>query len=154
MNDTYFDLGSLNRTAQSSTARIIIVILTFMLLIPTLMIAIIATIIYSVAPGIFNLIVVRPANSIWSTLLMLLLKSSDAWDGMPRLRLLLMIVGIPLALIAYVLVGCLPPLPNPQAKNSRLALCDQWPLTRSLWRQLERRQLARMRVSSVGSDAL
>lgn len=152
MDGTHFLLESERRTALSAIARVVITVMTLLLLIPSLLIAILLTILINLVPDGAYRAILAPVGGIWRALLWALLKSSKIWEEKPLLRLPLLIIGLPLAIISYAFVACLPPLPNSQAKNSRLALCDQWPLTWSMWRQLDNQAFAKSRISSFLPD--
>jgi hypothetical protein len=152
MDGTHFYLDTEKRTLLAAVARIVIIIMTFILLLPTLLISLVLTIITALIPEKYHRIIFAPIDRIWRALLWLLIKTSKIWTEKPFLRLPLLIVGVPLAVIAYAFIGCLPPLPNAQAKNSRLALCDQWPLTWSMWNQLDRQPTAKSHILSSLPD--
>jgi hypothetical protein len=73
------------------------------------------------------------------------------WDRVPLLRVPLALVGIPLAVLGYV-VTTLTPGTNAQVKYEKAftaAMCDGWPLSHSIW---EIRKGAARLVDEMGRD--
>ena len=64
----------------------------------------------------------------WLPLSRLLVGTSVLWEKIPLLRPVLALIGIPIAIVADMIIGL---LPNPDKENKlvKLAICDSWPFS-------------------------
>jgi hypothetical protein len=107
-----------------------------LLIIPSMVVAtpvrLILGLVKNFVPG--GVLFLLPFTLLWALILAVLTGTSWLWEKVPPLRLLLIVIGVPLAWFGCILIFMVPD-PKEDALAKR-ALADQWPLTFDLWRQL------------------
>ena len=95
-----------------------------------------------VASLTFGLILL-PLSLIWAIVFMgPLLGLSWLWDRAPLLRILLAIIGIPLALLGSVFVALIPSMGEMESRQQKLNLCWAWPFSLDLMKLQSRQYLS------------
>ena len=69
----------------------------------------------------------------WLPLSRVLVGTSVLWEKIPLLRPLLALIGIPIAIVADMIIGLLPN-PDKEDKLVKLAICDSWPFSQRVIR--------------------
>jgi hypothetical protein len=78
-----------------------------------------------------------PLSLIWVVLFMgPLLGLSWLWEKTPLIRLLLAIIGIPVAALGYAYTLCIPSMGERESTDTKLNLCRTWPFSLDYLRYL------------------
>ncbi|MFC1974084.1 hypothetical protein ACFLU2_01870 [Chloroflexota bacterium] len=112
-------------------------IITLPSLLLTMPIRVILTLTKRWVPG--GVLFLLPFSLIWMGILAMLVGTSWLWDRAPFLRLVLIPIGVPLALIGVVMIRAIPD--DPKDRWQKHAFADQWPLSVDLIRQWRKRQM-------------
>ena len=108
--------------------------LRFILMIPTLILTPISTLVLGLAATITFGVPLYLLSIPWLVLLGILLGTRWTWLNFPIVRPLLFIPGVIVTAVAYTYVSLVPAMGEKYQKALKLALCDSWPYSFTVFR--------------------